>query len=410
MLVGGLTLNRWLVVFGAVLIQINLGAVYAWSLFNQPLMEKFGWSREDVVVTFSLTISVFAFVTIFAGRLQDQIGPRWVATIGGLLLGIGVMLASQATTLFQLYLFYGVIGGIGIGMTYVCPLSTCVKWFPDKRGFISGVAVAGFGLGGLVYKPVIGFLIEMTGVSSSFIYIGIIYMILVIVGAQLLKNPPLDKSLTNHSKGEGFEPSLQFAPRQMLSTYPFYLLWLMFLFGSVSGLMVISFAVDIGVELANLSLEQAGNAVMVIALCNAGGRIILGNLSDRVGRKYTLMISYGVTALVMLYMSTEMMNYPLFLLAVSLIGFCFGGFLAIFPSITADYYGTKNLGSNYGFMYQAYGISAFVGPIVVKALPFTKAFLLASLLCVLAIGMASLVKVPKKVLNKSEGGVTIISS
>jgi OFA family oxalate/formate antiporter-like MFS transporter len=280
--------------------------VYAWSLFNQPLIDKFGWAREDVVVTFSITIAVFAFATIFAGRLQDQIGPRWVATIGGLLLGIGLMLSSQATSLFQLYLFYGVIGGIGIGMTYVCPLSACVKWFPDKRGFISGVAVAGFGLGGLIYKPLIGYFIELSGVSSSFMYLGIIYLVLVIAGAQLLKNPteeqvlkyqPVQQEANNLPKTH-IDTNNQFTPKQMLRTHQFYLLWFMFLFGSVSGLMVISFAVDIGVDMANLELEQAGNAVMVIALFNAAGRIVLGKLSDRFGRKNTLMAIYGLTAII----------------------------------------------------------------------------------------------------------------
>lgn len=387
-------MNRWFVVLGAVLIQLNLGAVYAWSLFNQPLIDKFGWAREDVVVTFSITIAVMAFSTIFAGRLQDQIGPRWVATIGGLLLGIGLILASQATTLLQLYFFYGVIGGMGIGMTYVSPLSACVKWFPDKRGFISGVAVAGFGLGGLIYKPVIGYLIELAGVSSAFLYLGFIYAVLVVTGAQLLKNPPTEERLSNKRASKSRESDSDFTPKQMLRTHQFYLLWFMFLFGSMSGLLVISFAVDIGVDMVNLSLEQAGNAVMVIALFNAGGRIVLGNISDIFGRKNTLMVIYGLTALIMFYMSMGSMNYPLFLIAVSFIGFCFGGFLAIFPSITADYYGIKNMGSNYGFMYQAYGLSAFVGPFVVKALPFNQAFMLAGLICVVAIFMAKLVKIP----------------
>ncbi|MGM0903756.1 MAG: L-lactate MFS transporter [Bacillota bacterium] len=387
-------MNRWFVVFGAVLIQLNLGAVYAWSLFNQPLIDKFGWAREDVVVTFSITIAVMAFSTIFAGRLQDQIGPRWGATIGGLLLGIGLILASQATTLLQLYFFYGVIGGMGIGMTYVSPLSACVKWFPDKRGFISGVAVAGFGLGGLIYKPVIGYLIELTGVSSAFLYLGFIYAALVVTGAQLLKNPPTVERLSNKRARSSRKSDSDFTPKQMLQTHQFYLLWFMFLFGSMSGLLVISFAVDIGVDMVNLNLEQAGNAVMVIALFNAGGRIVLGNISDIFGRKNTLMVIYGLTALFMFYMSIGSMNYPLFLIAVSFIGFCFGGFLAIFPSITADYYGIKNMGSNYGFMYQAYGLSAFVGPFVVKALPFNHAFMLAGLICVVAILMAKLVKIP----------------
>ncbi|WP_332629462.1 L-lactate MFS transporter [Halalkalibacter flavus] len=388
-------MNRWFVVLGAIIIQINLGAVYAWSLFNQPLMNKFGWAREDVVVTFSITIATFALATIFAGRLQDKIGPRWVATIGGVLLGLGLILASQATTLFQLYFFYGVIGGIGIGMTYVCPLSACVKWFPDKRGLISGVAVAGFGLGGLIFKPIIEWLIEGMGVSSTFLYLGFIYLILVVAGAQLLKNPPVEEFTRTSSKAIP-ELSNNFSPKQMLGTYQFYLLWFMFLFGSMSGLMVISFAVDIGVDIVNLDIEKAANAVMVIALFNAAGRIVLGRVSDTLGRMNTLMIIYGVTALIMFYMSTEMMNYTTFLLSVSLIGFCFGGFLALFPSVTADYYGTRNMGSNYGLMYQAYGISAFAGPIIVKTIPLTQAFLLSALFCALALVMAKLVSVPKK--------------
>ncbi|WP_335958381.1 OFA family MFS transporter [Halalkalibacter kiskunsagensis] len=388
-------MNRWLVVLGAVIIQINLGAVYAWSLFNQPLMNKFGWAREDVVVTFSITIAIFALATIFAGRLQDKIGPRWVATIGGVLLGLGLVLASQATTLYQLYFFYGVIGGIGIGMTYVCPLSACVKWFPDKRGFISGVAVAGFGLGGLIFKPIIELLIESMGVSSTFLYLGVIYLILVVAGAQLLKNPPVEETTRKASKAIP-ELSNNFSPKQMLGTYQFYLLWFMFLFGSMSGLMVISFAVDIGVDIVNLDMGKAANAVMVIALFNAAGRIVLGRVSDSFGRTNTLMMVYGLTALIMFYMSTGAMNYPTFLLSVSLIGFCFGGFLALFPSVTADFYGTKNIGSNYGLMYQAYGISAFVGPLIAKAIPLTQAFLLSGLFCVLALVMAKLVEVPKK--------------
>ncbi|MFD2212542.1 OFA family MFS transporter [Metabacillus endolithicus] len=387
-------MNRWLVVLGAILIQINLGAVYAWSLFNQPLMDKFGWAKEDIVVTFSITIAVFALTTIFAGRLQDRIGPKWVATIGGILLGVGLILSSQATTLFQLYFFYGVVGGIGIGMTYVCPLSACVKWFPDKRGFISGVAVAGFGLGGLIYKPVIGYLIDTFGVSTSFFYLGILYFVLVVAGAQLLKNPPNDD--TTSSSTTTSEKTNDFSPVQMLKTYQFYLLWTMFLFGSVSGLLVISFAVDIGVELVKLDVEQAANAVMVIALFNAAGRILLGKISDRIGRKNTLVIIYALTALIMFYMSTGLMNYPIYLIAVSFIGFGFGGFLALFPSVTADYYGTKNIGTNYGFMYQAYGLSAFAGPFIIKAISFTQAFIFAGFICILAIIMAKFVKVPSQ--------------
>ncbi|UTR13534.1 OFA family MFS transporter [Salipaludibacillus sp. LMS25] len=390
-------MNRWLVVLGAVIIQINLGAVYAWSLFNQPLMDKFGWDREAIVLTFSITIATFALTTILAGKLQDKIGPRWVATTGGILLGLGLLLSSQATTVTQLYLFYGVIGGAGIGMTYVCPLSACVKWFPEKRGLISGIAVAGFGLGGLIFQPIIRYFIENFGVSSTFMYVGVIYLVFVVAGAQLLRNPPIKVDMKGKEDTFALEASTHFSSKEMLRTYPFYLLWFMFLFGSMSGLMVISFAVDIGVEVVQLDVEKAVNAVMVIALFNASGRIILGNISDRFGRVNTLMFIYGITALTLLYMSIGYMNYPLFLGMVSVIGFCFGGFLSLFPSITADYYGTKNMGSNYGLMYQAYGVSAFAGPFIVKVFPFGQAFIVASLFCMLAMMMAKAVIPPQKV-------------
>ncbi|MCD8508907.1 MAG: OFA family MFS transporter [Bacillus sp. (in: Bacteria)] len=389
-------MNRWFVVLGAIIIQINLGAVYAWSLFNQPLMDTFGWNREEVVITFSITIATFAFFTILAGRLQDKIGPRWVATMGGILLGIGLMLSSRATTLGQLYFFYGVIGGAGIGMTYVCPLSACVKWFPDKRGFISGIAVAGFGLGGLIFQPVIRYFIETVGVSSSFLYIGMIYLVFVVLGAQLLRNPPANKEHFITNMVTIPVETKQFTTKEMLKTKQFYILWIMFLFGTMSGLMVISYVVEMGMEIANLTVEKAATAVMVIALFNAAGRIVLGKLSDTIGRLNTLMVIYSLTAVVMFYMSIGSMNHLTFLLSVSIVGLCFGGFLALFPSITADYYGTRNMGGNYGIMYQAYGLSAFVGPFVLTVISFTQAFILSGLFSLLAVILAKWISTPQE--------------
>ena len=389
----GITMKRWFVVLGAIIIQLNLGAVYAWSLFNQPLINEFGWARQEIGITFSIKIAMLALFAIIAGRIQDKVGPRWVATFGGLLLGSGVILSSQATTLTQLYIFYGFIGGAGLGFAYVCPLSACVKWFPEKRGLISGVAVAGFGLGGLIYTPVILFFIERFGVSNAFFYLGIMYLILVVTGAQLLSNPeekPEDCSVSNQFIGT----QQHFAPSQMLKTYQFYLLWVMYFLGTMAGLLVISFAVNIGEEVANLTSEKAGHAVMVIAIFNAAGRILLGKISDNIGRINTLVLLYGTTATMLFYMSMADVNYGMFLVSVALIGLCFGGFLALFPSVTADYYGTRNIGTNYGFMYMAYGISAFVGPFVVSAIPFTQAFFISAILCIFSIILSRFVNVP----------------
>ncbi|MBV1758277.1 MAG: MFS transporter, partial [Dethiosulfatibacter sp.] len=181
--------NRWVVVLGAVLLQICIGAIYAWSLFNKPLMDTFCWSNSETVMTFSIIVFVFAFITLFSGRLQDRIGPKIVATIGGIMYGLGLILSSTATTTTQLYFYYGVISGIGVGFVYVCPLTTCIKWFPDKKGFITGIAVGAFGLGSLVFKAIIEYLLEVTGVSETFFYLGVLFMVMTVLGAQFLSVP-----------------------------------------------------------------------------------------------------------------------------------------------------------------------------------------------------------------------------
>lgn len=386
--------NRWIVVLGAVIIQLCLGAVYAWSLFNQPLMKLHPeWAASDVVLTFSITIFVFALFTIVAGKIQDKIGPRWVATAGGVIMGIGIMLASTATTLTQLYLFYGVIGGAGIGAAYVCPLATCLKWFPDKRGLISGIAVAGFGAGALVFKPLILSFLASVGVSSTFLYLGIIYLVAVVLGAQLLVVPPpgyCPEGWTPPSAAAG--GGNDFSTGQMVGTMHFYVLWVMYLFGATAGLMVIGLAKDIGTKLVHLDGDAAANAVVVVAIFNALGRIIWGSLSDKLGRVNSLLIMYILAAVAMFLMSTITMNYGSFLGLCSLIGFCFGGFLALFPSVTADYYGTKNVGTNYGLIFVAYGIAAIIGPKIGTSVVFTQAFLIAAVLCAIGAGMSFLVR------------------
>jgi OFA family oxalate/formate antiporter-like MFS transporter len=386
--------NRWMVVFGAIIIQLCLGAVYAWSLFNQPLIDKFQWEKGDVVLTFSITIFMMATFTIVGGKIQDKIGPRWVATAGGIIMGAGIMLASTATSLTELYLYYGFIGGAGIGMAYVCPLATCQKWFPDKRGLISGIAVAGFGGGALVFKPFILTFIGNVGVSSTFFYLGIVYLIAVVIGAQFLVVPPAGYS------PPGWTPPVvsassagnDFSTGQMLKNVQFYYLWIVFLFACTAGLMVIGLAKDIGINLVHLNAADAANAVVVVATFNALGRVIWGSLSDKLGRVNSLFVMYLIAGLAMFLMSSITMTYFTFLGLCSLIGFCFGGFLALFPSLTADYYGTKNFGTNYGIMFMAFGIAAIVGPKIGTSGTFSQAFLIAAVLCMVSAGMTFLVR------------------
>ncbi len=393
--------NRWSVVLGAVLLQLCTGSIYSWSLFNQPLVDKFGWEKTDIVLAFSIIVFVFAFVTIFSGRLQDKIGPRIVATIGGVLYGVGLMLASTATSLIQLYIYYGVIAGIGVGFVYVCPLSTCVKWFPEKKGFITGIAVGAFGLGSLVFKSVIQFLLHSKGVSQTFFYLGVIYITLSVIGAQFLKNPPTNYNNTSIKNTSNIGNN--FTVLEMLKTRAFYLIWVMFLFGSMSGLLIIGNAKDIGIQLARLEPAVASNAVSAIALFNASGRLIWGTLSDKIGRIKVVFLMFTITSISMILLSVLSLNYITFFACVSGIAFCFGGFLAVFPIIIGDFYGTKNLGANYGILYQAYGISALVGPIVFAAVGGLKpTFIISAILTIICAIMTFLVKYNTPSVSKIE--------
>lgn len=378
------TRPRWTVIIGAILIQTCLGAVYAWSLFNQPLMDKFSWDKESVVFTFSIAIGLFAFSTILAGRLQDLFGPRIVASIGGILLGAGLLLSSQASEIWHLYIYYGIIGGIGIGTAYVTPIATCVKWYPDKRGFITGIAVVGMGLGGIVFKPVILSLIESVGVSDAFLYLGIIYAATILVGAQFLMVPPKGYVPAGWTPPVKKNVTEDFSTREMLKTPQFYTLWMMFLFGCTSGLTVISMAVNIGTGYVGISPETAAYAVVAIAVANAAGRPFWGSLSDKLGRMKALLVIYAITATMMAYLSIGPMNQIMFFVVMVLIGFGFGGFLAIFPSVCADFYGTKHIGMNYGLLYAAWGCAAFVGPFLRTFLTLQQSFLVAGILSVIA--------------------------
>ncbi len=387
-------MNKWFVVFGAVMVQVCIGAIYSWSLFNQPLMDKFDWTKDQVILTYSIAIFVFAFSTIFSGRLQDRFGPRIVATIGGVLYGCGLLLASTATSLTMLYISYGILAGAGVGFAYVCPLSTCVKWFPEKRGFITGIAVGAFGMGSLVFKEVIESLLNSLGVSLTFFYIGIIYMVLVIGGAQLLRLPPKDygKTDNNISKANGNET---FTVGQMMQTKAFYLIFIMFLFACTSGLLVIGLAKDIGVQLAGLEPSVAANAVAMIALFNAGGRLSWGTLSDKIGRLKAIFFMFIITAASMIVMSVINLNYFIFFACLAGIAFCFGGFLAVFPTITGDFYGIKTLGSNYGVVYQAYGIAALAGPLIVRIVGGLKpTFMISAILAIIGCILTIMVKQP----------------
>lgn len=382
--------TKWLVLFGAVLIQICIGAVYTWSLFNEPLVTEFGWKKSSVVFTFSITIAIFSLFTIIGGKMLFKLKVRWVATIGAVIMGIGFMLTSTADTLVELYLYYGLIGGMGIGITYVCPLSTCIKWFPERKGFITGIIVGAFGLGSLIFKSVAQYFIFSKGVSDAFFFLGGIYMTLSILGAQFLNVP----SSTDTTGKNTSVLSQEFNTKEMLHTSSFYLLWLIFLLGCISGLKIIGLARDIGIELVKLSPETASGTVSVIAIFNASGRLLWGTVSDKIGRIKTIRCMFIITAFAMLIKSTLTLNFLIFFTTTAMIALCFGGFLAVFPTITADFFGITNLPINYGLMFQANGMAAIIGPLVAASISYKASFVLAGCLSVTAFILTMFVKKP----------------
>lgn len=396
------TINRWIIVAGALLIQVCLGAVYIWSVFKLPLMEKFGWEAAATSFTFSLTILVFSATTIVAGKIQDKIGPRWVATAGGLLYALGLILASKVSSIGMLYVTFGIIGGIGIGAGYVCPLATCVKWFPDKKGLITGLAVAGFGLGGMVFAPVANALKDSVGLMESFAYLGVIYGVCVVLGAQLLQNPPAGY------KPAGWNPpapvsgkaavATDYTTGEMVKTPQFYTMWVSYLFGSAAGLMVIANALPIA-KAQGLSAALAASAVMIVALFNAAGRITWGVVSDKLGRTKTLMAIFLICGITMLCL--KMLTGVMILVGVSVVGFCFGGFLAVYPSLTADYFGTKSYGMNYGMVFISYGFGAVAGPMLYDMMKSPVAgqlsatpLLISGILCLVGLALVFTLRAP----------------
>jgi len=393
------TLNRWWVVVGALIIQISLGAVYIWSVFQTPLKAQFPtWTETQVTLPAQIVLAVFALAVIFGGRIQDKLGPRRVATAGGLILGAGLMLASltgrfaDRQALYWLLLTFAVLGGAGIGAGYVCPIATCVKWFPDKRGLITGLAVAGFGAGAFFFAPLARGLIGGTpyalfganlfdlphlGVFKTFFTLGAIFLVAVVGGAQLLRNPPPGYAPAGWkppTPAAGGAPKVDFGPREMLAQPMFWLLWLTYLVACGAGLMVIMKASPIwqsfriGAMTPPVSAEDfkaigtaGAMAVSILAIFNSFGRILWGKISDSIGRKASLIAMFLICGAAMLALDW-MRTYALYLVGICFIGLCFGGFLAMYPAITADFFGTRHIGINYGWMFSAYGVGGLLGP------------------------------------------------
>jgi OFA family oxalate/formate antiporter-like MFS transporter len=401
----------WIVVSGGILINLMLGVTYAWSVFAGPLADQYKWTQTEVQLAFSVMLAFFALSMIPAGMLQDRKGPRIVALAGGALLGLGFIATGLfANSPLVLYVTYGILAGTGVGLAYCTPIASGVKWFEKKRGLVSGIIVFGFGFGSLLLAPLAKEFIVSYGIQNTFLMLGVIFAFVVGAGALLLKNPPGQKSTasSNEKKEAG--------GREILSTRQFWMLWLMFAFSAAAGLMVIgnlatfaklSFTTVHGME-KEAAFSLAALAVGVLGVFNGAGRILAGWLSDRIGRTKTMLAFFGLQAALLATLVLASGFSPLALFVwMALIGLCFGSNFSLFPSATADFFGTKNMGVNYGLMFTAYGFGGILGPqIMAYVLDSAKAakgslavgdYFLPFLLLAVLVGMAALISLFTKV-------------
>ncbi len=397
--------GRWLFVVFGLLIQLCLGAVYAWGTFKKPIMTHFTLNATEGALPFIIFLAFFAVLMPFGGRWIQKYGPRRMGIIGGILVGIGWILAGFATNLVTLCLTYGVIAGAGVGLAYGAPIQAATRWFPDKKGLAVGLTVGGFGLSAAAVSPIGNALINSHDVTFMFKIFGIVFLVLTVLFSLTLKFPVANWKPAGWAGPKAGAPvSQNFTPSQMIKTTSFWALFLCFIFGSTAGLMAIGMASPVGQEVIKISAGLAATLTSVFAIFNFAGRPIFGWLTDRIKPSNAAVISFILIALGstgMLFFAGEGAT------AVYIVSFVFlwmalGGWLAIAPTATATFFGAANNSSNYGIVFIAYGLGAIIGNLVSGRakdlfgnynIAFTVTLILAVIGLVLAIIM---LKMPKK--------------
>ena len=435
----GKVMNRWLVVVGAILIQLALGAIYAWSVFTKKITAVGGgyeFTAGQAAWVFSAGLAAFALVMLFAGRWQAKSGPRVVAIVGGIVLGAGYVLGGFLGDSFTAqFICIGLVGGAGIGLAYVVPIAVCVKWFPDKKGMITGLAVAGFGFGATIWVKLgdswiweggllakANGLFGLPGVQAVFVIYGIAFLLLVLLGSIVMVNPPAGwkpagwnppAAGSSAAKATG---SVDLTAGQMMSTPQYWGLLLMFIGSGLAGLMVIYciklFGID-SLKAHNFVKENttpenvASTAMAFYAILNGLGRIIWGTVSDKIGRKAALFLMCLIQGIMMLTFFKVGTTEMGLILGACVIGFNFGGNFALFPAATADFFGNKNVGTNYPWIFLAYGVAGIAGPKVAGYFKdaavvagtgvdaWKMPFMIAGIACLVAAALALALRAPK---------------
>ena len=362
--------NRWLIALSAVGIHISIGSVYSWSVFSKPIMKEFGWNLAEVSGIFSIAIALLGLSAAFMGKWVEKRGPRIAATVAAVFFASGLIGAGAATrigSLPLLYLTYGVIGGMGLGIGYISPVSTLVKWFPDRRGLATGLAIMGFGFASLIASPIIANLIPVIGIANTFSLLGIVYIVIMLCSASYLTLPPKEWADKHKAKiaRKTTQEIVPLTANEAIKTRKFYYLWLMLFINITCGIAIISVASPMAQEIAGLSPVAAATMVGIMGLFNGAGRIGWASLSDKIGRPNTYIAFYIIQIFAFALLPLAQ-NPVTFQILVLLILTCYGGGFASIPAYISDMFGTKQLAAIHGYILTAWAAAGIVGPMLVS--------------------------------------------
>lgn len=352
----------WTVVIAALSINLVLGVLYAWSVIAKALRTNLHWSKTEATMPFTVATVCFAGMMVFAGRCQDKFGPRLVATAGGIMLGLGLIASGLVHSPVAMALTFGAGAGLGIGLGYSATTPPAIKWFPPARkGVITGIVVSGVGLATVYIAPLSTYLLGITSISMTFVWLGVGTLVIVPLLAQLLRNPPEQPVAQASAAKTAAVPRRESDWREMLSTVQYYQLWLLMILAVSAGMMIMTQVTFIAKEQANWDLGYVPLAML--AIFNSLGRLLAGALSDRIGRTRTMTLAFLLQAANMLAFS-HYTTWQLVIFGSAFTGLCYGTVFTLMPAATADFYGIRNLGVNYGLVFTAFGVAGVVGPML----------------------------------------------
>lgn len=404
-----LTKSRWTTLWISCIINLVIGTGYAWSVFGAAWATELNTDAGATALAFTICNAVGPITMITGGKINDALGPKWVIFIGGLMFGGGMFVTGFANSVTWIIIWYGLVLGLGMGLIYSCTIGNTVKFFPDKRGFVGGITTMAYGLGSVILAPIAAKMVAPSslGIHKTFFVLGIIYLVVICVGAFLVKKCPagfVPDGYVPPAPAADAKPVTDKTWSQMLRDPIFYVMFLMLVAGAFFGLMMISQCSSIATF---KGIAAASVIVSVLALFNALGRVGCGTISDKIGRINTLIMSLCVAAvgLILMLISGDHGSAALFVVGICCVGFGFGAFMGVYPGFTADQFGPKNNGVNYGIMFIAFAAAGVLGPMLMRSTfnstnSYNTAYIIALVLAVVGLVLAFIYKGMSKVKNK----------